>query len=263
MNVFAANQNNYRVTFDFLDFNNLSNDSNNTGSGSEEFATEGQTYSSSLSTYNSGDSLSSDDSAWIVQNYENEEKTDFNVILNGQNLFSESIAIGNLSTMNSKDQITVSYDGKHYNLTRGNLVDSGVLSGDREYKSYEITVSSIVENSDPVAATSFRPSSFSGCKPYKSGESYVRVFVDKKGDIKPYDYTSSAMYKVKRSDGTYHTYKAKGYSGSGLVPEKGEFTTAPIGTASASPNLTIWNNVTLTALSGDASSLNKKGIFLT
>ena len=86
MNVFSANQDNYRVTFDFLDFNNLTTGSGSGGSGSEEFATEGQTYSSGLSTYDSGDPLTSDDSAWIVQNYISEEKTDFNIILNGQNL---------------------------------------------------------------------------------------------------------------------------------------------------------------------------------
>jgi len=245
MNVFAANQKDYKVTFDFLDFNNISNGTGGSGGGSEPFATEGQTYSSGLSTYDSGDPLASDDSAWIVQNYINEEKTDFNIILNGQNLYSESINIGNLSTMNSKDQITVSYDGKHYTLTRGNLVDDGTLTGDREYKSYEINVSGVVENSDPVSVISFRPSSLSGCKPYKSGESYVRLFVDKKGDLKFYDYTSSAMYKVKNSDGTYHTYKAAGYNGFGLVPEKGEFTTVPIGSASPSPSLTIWDNVNI------------------
>ncbi len=239
MNVFSANQDNYRVTFDFLDFNNLTTGSGSGGSGSEEFATEGQTYSSSLSTYNSGDPLSSDDSGWIVQNYQNEEKTDFNIILNGQNLYSESINIGNLSTMNKEEQVTVSYDGSHYVLTRGNLVDSGTLSGDRSYKSYDVTVSSITENSDPVQAMSFEPIPLNGCKGYNvgsGGSKLVSVYYDKDGD-EPYTYTARARYSEEYSDGTFQEFKEIGHEGYGITDSRGanSFTTS----------LTTWNNVNI------------------
>ena len=239
MNVFSANQDNYRVTFDFLDFNNLTTGSGSGGSGSGEFATEGQTYSSSLSTYNSGDPLSSDDSGWIVQNYQNEEKTDFNIILNGQNLYSEAINIGDLSTMNKEDQVTVSYDGSHYVLTRGSLVDSGTLSGDRSYKSYDVTVSSITENSDPVQAMSFEPVPLSGCKGYNvgsGGSKLVSVYYDKDGD-EPYTYTARANYSEELSDGTFINFKEVGYDGYGITDSKGA--------SSFSTSLTTWNNINI------------------